>query len=95
MNRYYKFEAESDYGVGIGYFEFEGRWVVRQIEFYGEKVLWAELTGDSGLWSERITASEPDAGLCDQPFEVLGMEDKEAISQSEFEEKWIEAKRLA
>lgn len=94
MKRYYEIEAESDYGVGLAYVEFDGRWVIRQIEFYEETVHWAAVTGDSGPWPERVTTSGPGAGICDQPFEVLGMDDKNEISQSRFEEKWTEAREL-
>lgn len=94
MKRYYEFEAESDYGIGTGYFEFVGRWVSRQLEIYGDKVLWAEITGDSGSWSERVTASKPDGAICDQPFEVLGMKDEEEISQTYFVGKWLLAKKI-
>lgn len=95
MKRYYEFEAESDCGIGIGYFEFTGRWVSRQIEFYKNKVRWAELTGHSGLWAERVVSSESDRRICDLPFEDLELKDEEEISQDHFEEKWKEAKSIA
>ncbi|NOK03142.1 MULTISPECIES: hypothetical protein [Myxococcus] len=75
--RYFKRDAESEYGEGICYMEITGDWPSRQIEIYGETWLW----GDEKHLEH----------LADQPFEVLDLGEEYEIPSEEFERAWQEA----
>jgi len=83
MRKYFRRAAESDLGVGLSFFEFDGERAVRQVEIYGEQ------------WFDSRTAHHPEIGpgLVDQPLFDLGMLEEEEISAEEFETVWQEALR--
>jgi len=83
MKRYFKREAESDLGIGIAYFEFDGEWATRQVEKYQER--WFCSTQDYH--------PEIGPGLIDQPLSQLDFEPEHEISEGEFEQAWEEAQK--
>ncbi|MBK9165628.1 MAG: hypothetical protein IPM21_17300 [Acidobacteria bacterium] len=81
MKRYFKHTAESQYGTGVVYFEFEGEWATRQIEIYGDR--WFTSRHDYHI--------ELGPGLADQPLSEIGLTNSDEISQTEFETFWAES----
>lgn len=81
MMLYFKHEAETDLGEGAVYLEFDGNWVSRQVEVYGDK--W--------FCSNKNYYTEIGLALCDQPLGELDLGSEHEISQSEFEAAWNEA----
>lgn len=79
VKRYFRHEAESDYGPGIAYLEIDGEWPSRQVEIYGE--IW--------LWGDEAHPKN----LADQPFEFLDLHDEHEIPAGEFERVWREANK--
>jgi hypothetical protein len=79
MAKHYKRDAESEFGVGVCYFEIENGWIVRQAENYGEQWRW----GDE---------KHPE-WLADQPESELGLDQATTIDASEFEAAWQEARK--
>jgi len=79
MRRYYKRDAESDLGRGIGYMEVTDGWPSRQVEVYGDSWRWAD-----EAHNER---------LADQPIDVLELSEEHEIRAEEFEQAWQEARR--
>lgn len=79
MRRYYKHEAESEFGTGAVYIEFSGEWPTRQVEVYGEHWRWGSV--------------EFPEFLADQPLEVLQLNEEHEITQRAFEQIWLEAMR--
>jgi hypothetical protein len=79
MRRYFKREAESEFGVGTAYLEISEGWPVRQVEVYGETWRWGN-------------NDHPDH-LADQPFEALELSAEHEISSEQFERVWEEALR--
>jgi hypothetical protein len=79
VKRFFRHDAESDLGVGTAYLEVTEEWPTRQVEVYGDNWRWGDVTHNQ--W------------LADQPFEELGLSDRDSISQEEFERVWLEAMR--
>jgi hypothetical protein len=79
MKRYYRHDADSDFGVGTAYLEIEGEWPTRQVEVYGQTWLWGD-------------AAHPEH-LADQPLETLDLTDEDEIGSKEFDRVWAEALR--
>ncbi len=77
MKTHYRHDAESELGVGMAYMEVTDGWPTRQVEVYGESWRWAD--------------EEHPEWLADQPLEVLGLRDSDAIAPDEFERVWREA----
>ncbi|GMU61740.1 MAG: hypothetical protein AMXMBFR34_35030 [Myxococcaceae bacterium] len=77
MKRYFKHEAESEFGIGWVYFEITNDWPSRQVEVYGQTWLW----GDD---------AHPEH-LADQPLQVLELGKEHEISVDAFERVWVEA----
>ena len=82
MKSYYKHEAESNVGIGVVYFEFDGIYASKQLEIYGDR--W---------FCSHNTRYHPEIGpaLCDQPLSVLGLTSQHKISREEFEDIWNKA----
>lgn len=80
MNRYFKFQSDSDLGVGIQYIEFsEKGWAIRQAECYENR--WFN--------SNKSYHQETNSmGLCDQQLTEAGMKTGEVIDEKEFELAW-------
>jgi sulfur relay (sulfurtransferase) DsrC/TusE family protein len=80
MNKYFKFSAESDLGIGVQYIEFdEDNWPIRQAECYEDR------------WFNSNRRYHPELGgmgLCDQQLKASGMKIGISIDQQEFEEAW-------
>jgi hypothetical protein len=80
MNQYFKFQSDSDLGVGFQYIEFDDRgWAIRQAECYGER------------WFNSIETYHKELGsigLCDQQLTEAGMEIGDCIDVEEFELAW-------
>jgi hypothetical protein len=80
MNKYFKFPAESDLGVGIQYIEFDDdNWPIRQAECYGDR--WFNS-------SHKCHADLGGMGLCDQQLTAAGIEIATIIDAQEFELFW-------
>jgi hypothetical protein len=80
MNKYFKFPAESDLGIGIQYIEFDNdNWPIRQAECYGDR--WFNS-------SHKCHQELGGIGLCDQPLTNPDMEIASIIDAQEFESFW-------
>lgn len=80
MNRYFKFPAESDLGIGTQYIEFdEENWPIRQAECYGKQ--WFNS-------NEKYHQELGGMGLCDQKLSEAGMKLGKPINPQEFESAW-------
>jgi hypothetical protein len=80
MSKYFKFQSDSDLGVGIQYIEFnDSGWATRQAECYG--IRWFNSTKtyhkELGIMS-----------LCDQQLTEAGMKLGDLIDAEEFESVW-------
>jgi hypothetical protein len=80
MNKYFKFPAESDLGIGVQYIEFDDEdWPIRQAECYGER--WFNS-------NQRYHQELGGMGLCDQKLSAAGMKIGDRIDAKEFELAW-------
>jgi hypothetical protein len=80
MSKYFKFQSDSDLGVGTQYIEFNGSgWAIRQAECYGSRWFNSTKTYHQELGS---------MSLCDQQLTIAGMELGEQIDAEEFELVW-------
>lgn len=79
MKRWFKRDAESEYGAGIAYLESSDGWPSRQVEIYGGVWLWGD--------------SDHPRHLGDQPIEVFDFKAEHEISADEFEQVWREAQK--
>lgn len=80
MNKYFKFQSDSDLGVGIQYIEFDDNgWAIRQAECYVNR--WFN---SSKNYHKELGAM----GLCDQQLTTAGIEIGEPIDAKEFELMW-------
>jgi hypothetical protein len=80
MNKYFKFPAESNLGLGTQYIEFDDdNWPIRQVECYGER--WFNS-------SQRYHHELGGMGLCDQQLTDSDMEIATIIDLHEFELAW-------
>lgn len=79
VKRYYRHDAESEFGLGVAYMEITDGWPTRQVEAYGE--VW--------FWGDEVHNRH----LADQPFARLGLTADHEISECEFERVWEEARR--
>ncbi len=80
MNKYFKFPAESDLGIGIQYIEFDDEgWPIRQAECYGDR--WFNS-------NQRYHQELGGMGLCDQKLSAAGMKIGDSIDDREFELAW-------
>lgn len=82
MTKYYKHWAESELGEGSAFMEVVDDEVKRQVEVYGESLIWCDETGQS---DDRFM-------LADQPASVMGFEPEHEIAAAEFEEAWRKAR---
>jgi len=80
--KYYKHWAESGLGKGNVLMEARGEKIVRQVEIYGTKVVWADETGQS---DDRFV-------LADQPVSFMDFDEDDEISAREFEIAWKKAR---
>lgn len=80
--KYYKHPAESYLGKGNVLMEARGEKIVRQVEIYGTKVVWADQTGQS---DDRFV-------LADQPVSFLDFDSDDEIGAREFESAWKRAR---
>jgi hypothetical protein len=80
MNKYFKFPAESDLGIGVQYIEFNDEgWPIRQAECYGER--WFNS-------NQRYHQELGCMGLCDQKLSAAGIKIGDLIDAQEFEAVW-------
>jgi hypothetical protein len=80
MSKYFKFQSDSDLGVGIQYIEFnDSGWAIRQVECYEDRWFNSNKTYHQELGS---------MSLCDQQLTMAGMELGESIDAEEFELAW-------
>jgi Circadian oscillating protein COP23 len=80
MNKYFKFPAESNLGIGVQYIEFnDSGWAVRQAECYEGK--WFN---SNKSYHEELTSS----GLCDQKLTESGIKLGDPVDAKEFEDIW-------
>lgn len=80
MSKYFKFQSDSDLGVGIQYIEFNDiGWATRQSECYGDRWFNSNKTYHKELGS---------MSLCDQQLIESGMKLGEQIDAEEFELAW-------
>jgi hypothetical protein len=80
MNKYLKFHAESDLGIGIQYIEFnDDDWPIRQVECYGDRLF----NSNEGYHKELGCG-----GLCDQQLTEAGIKLADRIDAEEFELVW-------
>jgi hypothetical protein len=80
MNKYFKFPAESDLGIGIQYIEFDDEgWSIRQAECYADR--WFNS-------NQRYHQELGGMGLCDQKLSEAGMKMGDPIDVQKFEELW-------
>lgn len=80
MNKYLKFPAESNLGIGIQYIEFDDEnWPIRQVECYGDR--WFN---SSQIYHQELGGM----GLCDQQLTESDMEIAAVIDLNEFESAW-------
>ena len=80
MNQYFKFQSDSDLGVGTQYIEFNDTgWATRQAECYGDRWFNSNKTYHKELGS---------MSLCDQQLTIAGMELGVKIDAKEFELVW-------
>jgi len=80
--KYYKHWAESGLGKGNVLMEARGEKIVRQVEIYGAKLVWADQHGQS---DDRFV-------LADQPVSFLDFDEDDEISAREFESAWKKAR---
>ena len=78
MTQYFKRESDTDWGTGIGYFEFTDGWTTRHVIIC------------DGIW-ELASAERNPLELGDQPLDLLDMEPEHASTKEEFETIWAEA----
>jgi hypothetical protein len=87
MSQYFKFESDSDLGVGTQYIEFnDSGGATRQAECYGDR--W---------FNSNKTSYHKELGsmsLCDQQLTIAGMELGEQIDAEEFELAWKLSNRV-
>ena len=81
MNKYFKFQSDSDLGVGVQYIEFsEKGWAIRQAECYRNR------------WFNSCNRKyHPELGglsLFDQQLTEAGIKLGEIIDEKEFELMW-------
>jgi hypothetical protein len=80
MNKYFKFPAESNLGIGVQYIEFnDSGWAVRQVECYEGR--WFN---SSKSYHEELTSSS----LCDQKLTESGIKLGDPVDAQEFEAIW-------
>lgn len=82
---YYKHAAESDLGEGEVFLEAIDGIFTRQVEIYGDKIVWCDQQGQS---DDRFM-------LADQPLNPGDFEDEDLMSSADFEDLWREAKSKA
>ena len=80
--KYYKHRAESDLGKGNVLMEARGEKIVRQVEIYGTKLVWADEHGQSDY---RFL-------LADQPASFFDFDEDDEVSAREFESAWKKAR---
>lgn len=80
--KYYKHWAESSLGKGNVLMEARGDKIVRQVEIYGTKSVWADETSHS---DDRFL-------LAEQPVSFLDFDEDDEISAREFESAWKKAR---
>ncbi|HFK2920609.1 hypothetical protein [Stenotrophomonas beteli] len=80
--KYYKHWAESGLGKGNVLMEARGDKIVRQVEIYGTKWVWADEHAHS---DDRFL-------LADQPVSFLDFDEDDEISAREFESAWKKAR---
>jgi hypothetical protein len=80
--KYYKHWAESGLGKGNVLMEARGEKIVRQVEIYGTKMVWADEHAHS---DDRFL-------LADQPVSFLDFDEDDEISAREFEAAWKKAR---
>ncbi|QKW55182.1 hypothetical protein [Stenotrophomonas sp. NA06056] len=80
--KYYKHWAESGLGKGNVLMEARGEKIVRQVEIYGAKFVWADETGQS---DDRFV-------LADQPVSFMDFDEDDEITAREFEIAWKKAR---
>ncbi|PJL46507.1 hypothetical protein B9Y74_18875 [Stenotrophomonas maltophilia] len=80
--KYYKHWAESGLGKGNVLMEARGEKIVRQVEIYGTKMVWADEHAHS---DDRFL-------LADQPVSFLDFDEDDEISAREFESAWKKAR---
>jgi hypothetical protein len=87
MNKYFKFPAESNLGIGVQYIEFnDSGWAVRQAECYEGK--WFN---SSKSYHEELTSSS----LCDQKLTESGIKLGDPVDAQEFEDIWKLSNQVA
>lgn len=80
--KYYRHSAESVLGEGVVFMEVIDDEVVRQVEIYGEKLVWCDKSGQS---DDRFM-------LADQPASIIGLKSEDEISAKEFSDIWSRAR---
>jgi hypothetical protein len=80
--KYYKHWAESGLGKGNVLMEARGEKIVRQVEIYGTKMVWADEHAHS---DDRFL-------LADQPVSFMDFDEDDEISAREFEIAWKKAR---
>ncbi|MGX9780493.1 hypothetical protein [Stenotrophomonas maltophilia group sp. LNF336] len=80
--KYYKHWTESGLGKGNVLMEARGEKIVRQVEIYGTKMVWADEHAHS---DDRFL-------LADQPVSFLDFDEDDEIAAREFEAAWKKAR---
>jgi hypothetical protein len=82
IRKYFKHWAESILGEGIILLEAVDDEVTRQVEIYGETIIWCDRMGQS---DDRFM-------LADQPLSNLGLGPEDEVAESDFEVAWASAR---
>ncbi|HDS0947610.1 TPA: hypothetical protein QDZ34_000123 [Stenotrophomonas maltophilia] len=80
--KYFQHWAESVLGEGIILLEATGDEITRQVEIYGDSVIWCDSSGQS---DDRFM-------LADQPVSAIGLDTEHEIPASDFEAAWRKAR---
>lgn len=82
--KYFKHYAESILGEGLIFLEATGDEITRQVEIYGDSIIWCDKEGQS---DDRFM-------LADQSLSMIGLGAEHEISASDFNVVWSRARKL-
>lgn len=81
--KYFKHCAESILGEGLIFLEATGDEITRQVEIYGDSIIWCDNEGQS---DDRFM-------LADQPLSIIGLGAEHEIPAPDFEAVWSRARK--